>query len=165
MSRSGDAFVTSDQGRFYLHLSPLAGGIKSLSQDEADRYVTDAGLHSIDESFDSWSDVDASIRSYASEHVPTPKVDPAAWDEQEVDDMIAAAKRMITRDEAAKAKRLLDLLLGLPLVRGDDDLFAKVQSELRVLTEPPTTVSPPFASSLPVATDARRRWSDLLVAA
>lgn len=163
LSRSGDAFVTNDNGRFLLHLPAAQGGIRSLTAVEADRYVTDAGLRLIGQQFESWSSIDEFVRSYGAENVPAPEIDPDRWDEHEVRDMLAAAQRMVERDESAKAQGLLNLLLALRLVRGDDELHRLALTQLDSLTRP-ATPAPPFSSDRAPAEAAQARWRELAAA-
>jgi len=122
MAPSGETFVTREaNGRVWLHQPEGAGGAGPIDEATVARAVTDHGFDRIEQDFDGWAALDAFRQERAALVTPPVVVDRDALDLDDVEEMVAVARRWVDEGDGARARRLAFALLRVPAVLAAPD--------------------------------------------
>jgi len=133
LSPAGDVVVTSRYGRHWVH-QPLTEP-RQIDTDKVERFIDSADLLRVGQQYESWAMLEADIQRRVRT-APTVPVDTTHWDAVDVRDMLKVARVFEAEAKVPDARSLLQLLAGLPVVRGDDSLHKEVIDALGALVAP-----------------------------
>lgn len=157
MSASGETLVVRDgDGQLWLVRAEGAGVPLLLDDVRADHAVDRYGLDRVGQTFSNWKELDGFRQQRAGAITPEVIVDAGAFDHADVRELLAVGRRWAAEGQRHRAARLATALLGVPVVRADDSLFAETKKLLGQCLEPEPAYPSEPATSL--QSEARQRW-------
>jgi len=124
MPPSGEVYIVRDHdGAQWLIQPPGAGSPEPVTDEVVERAVIDHGFDRIEQSFDTWAQLDAERQRRAGTGLTAMRVDVEHFDSEDVRQMMRALQRCPQRGEILRARRVAHRLLRAPVILDDLGLY------------------------------------------
>jgi len=139
MPPSGEVYIARDNdGTQWLIQPPGAGDPEPVTDEVVEQAVIDHGFDRIEQSFETWDELDAERQRRAGIGLTAMRVDVERFDAEDVRQMMRALRRCRQRGEILRARRVAHRLLRAPVILEDDVQYRALVQFLEELDAVPS---------------------------